>query len=307
VVGVAKGVSASNVFVYGGCPSNGQCTSGEVVDGIDQAITWGVDVLSMSLSLDHDVALQNAVSLASSADIVMAAAAGNHCHGSTECAANAVKYPAGYLQVLGVSGTHTDDTRAHHSGLPDDCIVEYFDAPAYTVTNRGPHVDVSAPFHALSTHLDNGYRTLCGTSMATPHVAGVAALIRAIQPSLADYQVRQRIIDTVIDLGSSGWDEEFGYGRVSAKNAVGPWAEIGGPTQVPPGQTCEWTGNGSGGVGSLGFQWYKNSGPVGTGTRVTLSSSSSFELKLVVTDDDGFWGQKNLFVQVSDEAEECPW
>jgi subtilisin family serine protease len=250
MVGIAKGVSPSNVYVYGACGAV-VCDDDEIVAGINQAITWNIDVLSMSLSGGHSTALQNVVSQASAADIVMVAAAGNHCHGSFYCPQNGVVYPAAYGQVLGVSGTHTDDTFAHHNGLPDDCIVDWPDEPAYSVSNRGAHVDVSAPFHSLSTIPNDGYETRCGTSQATPLVAGVAAMIRAIQPSLADYEVRQRIFDTVIDLGASGWDQDFGYGRVSAYNAVGPWAAISGPIEVPPGQTCEWSGNGSGGVGSL--------------------------------------------------------
>jgi hypothetical protein len=58
---------------------------------------------------------------------------------------------------------------------------------------------------------------------------------------------------------------------------------------------------------SSDLQWYKNQGPVGTGASVSFSSTSSFELKLVVTDDDGFWGQRNVFVEVSSEADDCPW
>jgi serine protease len=61
---------------------------------------------------------------------------------------------------------------------------------------------------------------LTGTSMASPHATGVAALIRGKDPSLSNDQVRQILRDSADDLGTPGWDPLFGYGRVNAKRAV---------------------------------------------------------------------------------------
>ena len=66
----------------------------------------------------------------------------------------------------------------------------------------------------------NGYALLSGTSMATPHVAGVAALIWSANPSWTNLQVRQALDATAQDLGASGYDTSFGWGLVQAKAAL---------------------------------------------------------------------------------------
>jgi subtilisin family serine protease len=65
-----------------------------------------------------------------------------------------------------------------------------------------------------------GYAELDGTSMATPHVSGVAALIWAQAPQKTNAQVRQALLATAEDLGSAGRDNSFGYGLVRAKAAL---------------------------------------------------------------------------------------
>lgn len=66
----------------------------------------------------------------------------------------------------------------------------------------------------------NGYAFLSGTSMATPHVSGVAALIWSANPSWTNRQVRQALDATAMDLGASGYDTSFGWGLVQAKAAL---------------------------------------------------------------------------------------
>lgn len=66
----------------------------------------------------------------------------------------------------------------------------------------------------------NGYALLSGTSMATPHVAGVAALVWSANPSWTNLQVRQALGATAQDLGAAGYDTSFGWGLVQAKDAL---------------------------------------------------------------------------------------
>ncbi len=65
----------------------------------------------------------------------------------------------------------------------------------------------------------NGYEYYSGTSMATPHVAGVAALIWSLQPTRSNVQVRQALTGSALDLGTTGRDTSFGFGLVQAKAA----------------------------------------------------------------------------------------
>ena len=81
-------------------------------------------------------------------------------------------------------------------------------------TAAGQAVSVTVP-----TGTGNGYESYDGTSMATPHVAGVAGLIWGLQPTRTNAQVRQALIGSAKDLGTAGRDTSFGYGLVQAKAA----------------------------------------------------------------------------------------
>jgi subtilisin family serine protease len=87
----------------------------------------------------------------------------------------------------------------------------------YLVNNKmGQIADIS------STHVfpANGYEAWGGTSMATPHVSGVAALIWSANPGWTNVQIREAMNETAYDLGATGRDSIFGYGLVQAKNAL---------------------------------------------------------------------------------------
>ena len=90
-------------------------------------------------------------------------------------------------------------------------------------SSQGPEVDVAAPGVGILS-LDGAgtaaYKKLDGTSMACPHVAGVAALIKALNPGYTFSQVESRITSTAKDLGTAGKDDRFGWGRVQANLAV---------------------------------------------------------------------------------------
>ncbi len=79
----------------------------------------------------------------------------------------------------------------------------------------GPGVSVRSSFPG------GGYGTLSGTSMSTPHLNGVVALMRQANPDLSPDQIKQIIYDTAVDLGSPGEDNSYGWGMVDAFEAVG--------------------------------------------------------------------------------------
>jgi subtilisin family serine protease len=113
-------------------------------------------------------------------------------------------YPAAYDNVIGVSATDQSDVKASWS-------------------NYGPHVAVAAPGVSIySTYWNDGstYAHMGGTSMAAPHVAGVAALLFAQDGTRTNATVRAIIEETADDLGDAGWDQYYGHGRVNAYRAV---------------------------------------------------------------------------------------
>ena len=88
-------------------------------------------------------------------------------------------------------------------------------------SSYGPQVEISGPGVGVwSTYPPNGYRKLSGTSMAAPHVAGVAALVKRRRPALHGDRIRVHLWRTAMDLGAAGRDPLYGYGLVNAFRAV---------------------------------------------------------------------------------------
>ncbi|MEM1662332.1 MAG: S8 family peptidase [Desulfurococcaceae archaeon] len=156
------------------------------------------DIISMSLGGPHSNTLYNAVKYAYSYGVVLVAAAGND-------GASSPSYPAAYPEVIAVGAVDIN-----------------YNVPRWS--NRNP--DVVAPgVDILSTYRNNLYAYMSGTSMACPHVSGVVALMQAIRQAfglrkLTPDEVKYIIINTAIDLGSSGYDPLYGYGLVDAEYAV---------------------------------------------------------------------------------------
>jgi thermitase len=168
--------------------------------GIANCITYlshvGAKVISMSFGGSASATLANAVSAASASSLLIAAA-GNSGNSTSS-------YPAAYGQVVSVAATDRNDARASFSTFNPD------------VELAAPGVDI------LSTWSDGGYRAISGTSMSTPHVAGVAAVIAGQAPSAGPAQWRRKLDAAADHLGTPGRNPQFGYGRVNLAKAVAP-------------------------------------------------------------------------------------
>ncbi|MCK5035281.1 MAG: S8 family peptidase [Candidatus Sabulitectum sp.] len=125
-------------------------------------------------------------------------------------------YHGGLSAVVTVGATNNSDVIASFSSRgPVVCWSDYTDSsPLIDPDISGPGVDV------VSTQWTGGYTTMSGTSMATPHLAGVAALILSANPALTVAQMDSIIEVTSLDLGTSGKDNTYGAGRVDAYQAV---------------------------------------------------------------------------------------
>jgi len=177
--------------------SHGQGSLAGIANCITYVSGQGAKVISLSVSGPNSTTLANAVAAASDRGALLVAAAGN--------TGTAVpSYPAAYPQVVSVAAV--DRNGAHASFSTANADVEV----------AAPGVDI------LSTWNDGGYRTLSGTSMATPHVAGVAAIIAARNPAGGPAAWRAKLDAAVDDLGPKGRDPQFGFGRVNLAKAVAP-------------------------------------------------------------------------------------
>jgi hypothetical protein len=170
-------------------------------------------------------AIQNAVN----ENIVLVFAAGNF----NENTDNNPMYPGVYPEVIAVAALDQLDHKA--------------DRPTWG-SNFGTNVDVSAPgVNVWATARFGGYRFLEGTSMATPHVSGVAALVWSVNRNLTNEEVRQVIEDTCddIDAANPGFAGMLGRGRVNAFRAVSqvrPADQIWHNDQTGTGLGSAWTG-----------------------------------------------------------------
>jgi thermitase len=182
-----------------------------VANGIVYAVNHGAHIINLSLGgTTPSSVLQDAVNYAWSRGALIVAAAGNNGN-------DVPFYPAAYDVVMGVAATDYNDAR-------------------WGLSNYGSFVSVSAPGASVySTYWDSGtstYRYMSGTSMAAPHVSGVAALLLAQDAGRSNAELRTIIESTADDLGDPGWDPYFGHGRVNAYRAV-TYQGSGGDPQPP--------------------------------------------------------------------------
>lgn len=208
VIGVAP---AADLYAVKVLDRNGSGYLSDIIEGLDWAVAHDIDVVNMSLGTStyswlFELVVQDTID----SGVVVVAAAGNSGPG-----ANTVMYPAKFAGVIAVSATNSDSLNTIAS-----------------FSSRGPEVDLAAPgVSVFSTYKNQSYATLSGTSMASPHVAGVAALVLSSSIGADDLdhdgvwdpnEVEARLERTAQDLGATGPDNDYGYGLVDAYQAVGP-------------------------------------------------------------------------------------
>lgn len=170
----------------------------------------GANIISMSLGgpLESRVERQTVQKLTAQGVLVIAAA-GNSGNAS-------FSYPASYEPVVSVAAI--DKTLAHADFSQRNVAVDIA-APGVDVAStvpRGTEVKNDAGEVIRTTD----YGTASGTSMAAPHVAGVAALVWSNAPGCSNKDIEQALKASATDLGTPGWDYKFGFGAVQARAAL---------------------------------------------------------------------------------------
>jgi subtilisin family serine protease len=207
--------------------------------GVAMGILWAADngmhVINMSLGgSGFSQAVADSVDYAQSKGVLIVSAAGNS-GGCATC--DTVLYPAKYPHSMAIAAVDSSDTRASFSSTGPEV-----DVAAPGVSNLAP-----VPTGACSLCDPSGYRRLSGTSMATPHTAGVGVLL--MSRGLTNVAARQRIQDTAVDLPPAGKEWLTGCGRVDAVRAVGNiGAPCGSPPPPPPPPPAECSANFAGSV-----------------------------------------------------------
>jgi serine protease len=224
VAGTIAGLSGNGVGVTGVNPSGlldlhiikvfnnaGSWGYGsDMVRAVEQCQDAGANIISMSLGGGASSATEESAFVAAkNAGLINIAAAGNG--GNT-----ALSYPASYDSVMSVAAIDSNKNVASFS-------------------QKNSQVEIAAPGVAItSTVLNNGYATWDGTSMATPHVAGVAALVWSHFPSCTGEEIRNVMNATAQDLGTANRDNSYGYGLVQAKAMYDSLSANGCNVVTPP-------------------------------------------------------------------------
>jgi subtilisin family serine protease len=182
----------------------------DAINSLLYALNNGARVASNSWGgFGYDAALDDAITYVHDRGLVVVAAAGN----SNTDALNF--FPAGSDDVITVAASDYNDARAYFSNWGAKIDVA---APGVDILSlRAANTDI----YGNGVHIVNStYYRASGTSMATPHVAGLAALILSKYPALKPEDVRQILRTASDDLGTPGKDISFGYGRINAYRSV---------------------------------------------------------------------------------------
>ena len=217
-VGVAGVAFDATIMPIKVLDAGGSGTSADIADAIRWAADHGAQVINMSLGGGaRSEVMEASINHARKKGVIVIAAAGN---GGSRCDKSCtVSYPAAYDGVIAVSAVGPDGKLAPYSSW-------------------GKEVDVAAPGGDKSKGDSSGvlqatidpenpgttvYEHFQGTSMASPHVAGLAALLLSAGASPA--KAERALLDSAIDAGASGWDDHYGNGVIDAEAAL---ASVGG-------------------------------------------------------------------------------
>lgn len=222
--GTATGVAPEAKIMalgYSGDPLAGQA---EAWQGMEYALENGADIVNFSSawkdawSPDYETWRDNSETLIDGGVLFVVAAGNDDPHVS---APGDVLTPARIPRVLAVAATDNTDTIASFSGQGP---ISWQNVPSYTDYIYPPGLlkpDVSAPGVGInSCKKDGGYMNMDGTSMASPHAAGFAALLLEHDPTLLPHEITYILKETAIDLGTGGPDNVYGYGRIDVQAAV---------------------------------------------------------------------------------------
>ena len=240
IAGMAWGVRIMVLKILG---SAGIGSVSDLATAMIYATDHGARVINLSLGdTVPATVMEDAVNYAYAHGVTVVAAAGNN--------GTQVLYPAAYPNAIAVASV--DFNNAHSS-----------------FSNSGPQVALAAPGSGIySTCLGGSYCFKDGTSMATPHVAGTAALLASrLVPNTVD-NIRAALQNTALDLGPTGRDPQFGYGLVQAYDALNYNPVVISPTNAftfaPPGSVVTYALRVS------------NAGVVTDSYTVTLGSTATF-------------------------------
>ena len=228
-IGVAGVAWANPIMPLVVLDSNNSATYSNMAAAITYAADHGARIINMSLGSTYNSStLQSATEYAWNHNAVVFAAAGNNGNSTPF-------YPAAHPNVVAVSATNSNDVLASWS-------------------NYGTWIDVAAPGDGiLTTNNGGGYGSWSGTSFSAPIAAAVGALVLSVRPALSNSALVALLNSNSDDLGTPGYDQFYGWGRVNAYKAAQAASTIP-PDTTPPVVTINSPADGAAVSGIINVQ-----------------------------------------------------
>jgi Subtilase family/PKD domain len=284
VAGVSGAAPHVWVIVYRVCGSIG-CPTDAIVSAIRAAADAGVVAMNLSLGgSGESQAEKDAIVYATGKNALVIAAAGNDGTSTISC-------PACDQNAISVGATNWQDGLTYYTNWGSGLDIVAPGGQMYSNTTEESGIYSSVP---------GGYAYYQGTSMATPQVTGTAAVV-ASMTGKRGAALRSQILDNADDLGSKGYDTQFGNGRLNTYNAVTTGGSAPPPPPPPPpslsasftyscsGLDCSFDGSGS--TGDItSWDWiFGNDGSASDSPTVnhTFSGKGSYDVTLTVGDGNG--------------------
>ncbi len=280
IAGVSGAGGNVKVYVQRVCGAQG-CPTSAIVNAIYAAADYpGMVAMNMSLgggSLSQGEA--DAIAYATGKDVLVIASAGNDGTGTVSC-------PACDPNSISVAASNWQDELAYYS-------------------NWGPGLDISAPGGEMYSNttddagiyssVPGGYAYYQGTSMAAPQVTGTAGVVASVA-GLTGAALRSRLEGSTDDIGSAGYDETYGFGRLNSYRAVsnttldesgsGNGTLAASFSYSCSGATCSFDGSGS--TGASSWDWNATDGWTASGETTSHSfSAGDWTVTLIVDDGTG--------------------
>lgn len=191
-LGIAGESYASSIMPLRVSGDNGYASYSTIAQALTYAADQGVRVVNVSYQISGSSTIRIATRYLENKGGLAVASAGNY--GSlTGNSKNA--------NLIVVSATDQNDN-------------------LYSWSNYGNDIDVSAPGLVYTATAGGGYNYAAGTSFSSPIVAGVFALVWSKYPALTPQQVQDAVFSSALDLGETGWDQHYGWGRIDAQKAM---------------------------------------------------------------------------------------
>jgi serine protease len=290
VAGVAFDTSIMPIKVL---DSSGSGTYADIADGIYYAANNGANIINMSLGgASGSTTLEDAVANAYGKGVTIVCASGN------DGSATTVSYPAAYdAYCIAVGATRYDEAIAYYSNGGPSLDLTAPGGDIYVDQNGDGYGDGVLQQTFGNNPTDWGYWFYQGTSMAAPHVSGVAALLIANAVATTPDEVRETLQSTAEDKGADGWDTGYGWGIVDAYAALTytqgpnnpPVADSGVPYTGTEDTAITFDGSGSSDLDGdpLTYAWDFGDGSNGSGVKPAHVYTAGGEYKVTLVVNDG--------------------